>query len=79
MLIKIDPNKTMTELIKFFFERINRSDLFGDPNIRFISNAKFIIHDSKESIKSYFNDTSKCNTIIVDDLDDKIKNINVNE
>ena len=43
--IVIDPNLTMTTLIKFYFDIINKPHLFGDPSIRFLlfQNLFFII------------------------------------
>ena len=65
----------MGELIKFYFQKINRTDLLGDPNIRFLLNAKLIIHDSKDLIKTYLNQKNIINVIIVDDLEDKLDQI----
>ena len=75
MRIIIDPNKTIRELIKFYFEKIKRPELFGDKSIRFILNANLIMHDSNNTIKSYLNKKMTMNTIVVDDLEDKIKSI----
>ena len=68
--IIIDPNKTFHELIKFYFDKINRSDLFGDERINFLFKAKNIPHDSKDLIKDYINKEFEVNTIIVNDVDD---------
>ena len=77
--IKIDPEKTVKELIQFYFEKINRPELYGDPNIRFLSNAKLLSHDSNDLIKTYLSKTNKEKiTIVVDDLEDKIKIVFVN-
>ena len=46
--ILIDPNKTVTELIKFYFKIIRRQELFGDQSIRFLFNAQLLFHDSKK-------------------------------
>ena len=70
--IFIDPNKTIYELIKFFFEKIHKPELFGDPSIRFLINAKYILYDSKDLIRKYINVNNKTHTIVVDDLDDKL-------
>jgi len=71
--ILIDPNKTMTELIKFYFEIIKRPDLFGDPSIRFLFNSNFTPHNSKDLIKKYISKLVDVNTIVIDDLEDKIQ------
>ena len=68
----IDPNKTMRELIKIFFDKIKRGDLFGDENILFLYAAKIFSHYSDDLIIDIIgnNDTM---TILVEVLDDKIK------
>ena len=71
--IIIDPNKSIKELIKFYFEKIKRPELFGDQNIRFILNANLISQDSNQPIKTYLNKKVDVNTIVIDDLEDKIK------
>ena len=71
--ILIDPNKTLTELIQFYFQIIKRPDLFKDKSIRFLLNAKLISHDSSDMIKNYISKKVEINKIIIDDLDDKIK------
>ena len=70
--ILIDPNKTMRELIKIFFDKIKRGDLFGDENILFFYAAKIFSHYSDDLIIDIIgnNDTM---TILVEVLDDKIK------
>ena len=75
LTILIDPNKTMEELIKFFFEKAQRPDSFGDPDIRFIMNSKLILNDSKELINNYINPFNKTNIIIVDDVENKIQGV----
>ena len=71
--ILIDPNKTMTELIKFYFSVIKRQELFGDPSIRFLFNSFFIPHNSKDLIKKYINNFNDVNTIVINDLEGKIQ------
>ena len=71
--ILIDPNKTMVELIKYYFKVIGKKDLFNDQSIRFILNANLITHNSKDLINNYIKKETKVYTIIVDDLEDKIK------
>ena len=71
--VTIDPNKPAKDLIKFYFEKINKPELYGDSSIRFIINAKLIPHDSNNLIKSYLNSKIDINTIVVADDDDKIK------
>ena len=71
--IIIAPEKTMTELIQFYFKIINQPTLYGDSSIRFLMNANLIMHDSKYLIKTYINPKSDTNIIVIDDLDDKIK------
>jgi len=50
--ITINPEKKISELIKFYFEKINKPNLYCDKSIRFLINAKLIVHDSNDSIKS---------------------------
>ena len=70
--ILIDPNKTMRELIKIFFDKIKREDLFGDKTIAFLYRGSVISHFSDDLIKD-MTDNDDFMTIIVDDLYDKIK------
>ena len=69
--ILIDPNKTVKELIKFYFETIKRPELFGDKSITFIWSANVITHDSNTTIKSHLNKRLDNNTIVVDDEEGK--------
>ena len=71
--IIINPDKSVSELIKFYFEKIKRPELFGDNSIRFIMNANLIEYDSNKLIKTYLNKKNDFNVIVIDDLDDKIK------
>ena len=53
---------------------IKRPELFGDPSIRFLLNAYLLFHDSKDLIINYINKFDDVNnTIVIDDLDDKIQ------
>ena len=67
---------TVSEMIKKYFESYNRPDLFGDQDVRFLFNAKLLIHDSKDPISNYINKNyaSNSNIIVVDDLNDKLIN-----
>ena len=73
--VNIDPNKPAKELIKLYFEKIKRPDLYGDPSIRFLLNANFVAHDSNELLQKFLNKKSDVNTVVIDDLEDKIKTI----
>ena len=70
--IIIDSNKTMGELIKTYFKKIKRLDLFGDSTIIFLIDAKTINHDSNDLIKNYINKENINNVILVFDQEDKI-------
>ena len=71
--ISIDPNKKMKELIRQYFKKINREDLYGDDSIRFFKNANFFTHDSNDLILPYFEGKNEGNIITVDDLENKIQ------
>ena len=77
--ILIDPNKAMTELIKFYFEVIKRPELFSDQSIRFLFNSFFIPHNSKDLIRKYINKYNYVNTIVINDLEGKIQPLINNE
>ena len=62
----------MRELIKIFFDKIKREDLFGDKTIAFLYRGSVISHFSDDLIKD-MTDNDDFMTIIVDDLYDKIK------
>ena len=68
----IETDKTMEQLIKLYFETIEKQYLFGDEKIVFIWNAEAIPHDSKNLIKNYFNKRYEGNVILIYDLDNKI-------
>ena len=69
--IQIEPEKKMRDLIMAYFTEIKRPELFEDPNIRFIVNAKLIEHNSNELVKN--NIKKDANTVVIDDLEEKIK------
>ena len=73
--ILIGTDKTMEELIKFYFESIKKPELFGDNSIRFLLNSFVIEHNSKKSIKEYIGKHSNVKKIIIDDLENKIYSI----
>ena len=76
--IIIDPNRAMKDLIQLYFKENNRPELYGDSSIRFFMNANFIPHGSKDLIKKYINQKNDINFMVVDDLDDKIFNLDNN-
>ena len=69
--ISIEPEKTIQELIKYYFEVRNRKDLFRDKTISFMLNGNVIFHDSKDLIKTYINENNDVNIIVVNDVEDK--------
>ena len=73
--ILIGTDKTMEELIKFYFESIKKPELFDDNSIRFLLNSFVIEHNSKKRIKDYIGKYSNVKKIIIDDLEDKISSI----
>ena len=73
--VVINENKKIEELIKFYFKTLNQPELFGDPCIRFICNAKFLKHNSKYLVKS-LKRKYKYIYIIVNDFEEKIKEFN---
>ena len=68
----IDTDKTIEQLIKSYFETIEKQYLFGDERIVFIWNAETIPQNSKNLIKNYFNKRYEGNVILIYDLDNKI-------
>ena len=71
--ISIDDNKALKELIKSYFKKINRLDLYKDKNIRFIFKGDVIPHNSKNRIKTLLNELEDGNIILVDDVEERIK------
>ena len=74
--ILIDSDKTIDELIKFYFDKLKRPDLHGDQSIWFLINGKNIIPPyPKETLDKLLNkiDNYKTVKIIVNDSEDKIK------
>ena len=68
--IQIEPEKKMSDLIKAYFAQIKKPELFGDFSIRFLVNGKMVEHNSDYLIKNYIK--KDANTIVIDDLEDKI-------
>ena len=73
--IEIDSEKTMSEAIKLYFEKIKRTNLFGDKAICFLKDGRIIEHYSKQLVKDCINKKNNSQIIIVVDSDDKIGNL----
>ena len=75
VIILINPNRTIKELVKYFFKIIQRPSLYKEENICLITNGGNIDRKSKNEIKSLFqlSDEKKELIIIVFDLDEKLK------
>ena len=69
--ILIDRNKKMKELIKIFFKKIKRLDLYNDKDIAFLKNGRNYLHDSDNLIKDEISEES--NIILVSDAQEKIE------
>ena len=54
IIIKIEKNKTMKDLRKLYFEKINRIDLFEDEEIYFLCNGMPFTIESNEIIETIF-------------------------
>ena len=78
VFISFDPNKTMKELIQFYFQKIKKPYLYGDPDIRFLFCARFIPHDSNDLIKMHIKDYNSTYIFVIDDVEDKIKSARIN-
>ena len=61
----------MEELIKRYFEKINRPELFGDRTINFLFSGSLIPQDSQNSISEYIGEQKKI-TILISDTEDQI-------
>ena len=70
--IKIDPDKTVRELIKFYFKVINKPDLFNDKSIIFLFYGSAVSKESEELIKNLLTKNVGTLTFLVMDLDNKI-------
>ena len=56
-IIMIDFNKTVSDLIKIYLTRVERPDLFDNPqDVFFICNAKRINNNEQRTIEQYFRD-----------------------
>ena len=74
--IYIDSNKTIEEMISFYFEIIKRPELYGDEKIVFLRNGNAIpIPYPKEPIETLKNkgDTLETFRIVVIDQEDKMR------
>jgi hypothetical protein len=74
--IYIDSNKTIEEMISFYFEIIKRPELYGDEKILFLRNGNAMpIPYSKEPIETLKNkgDTLDTFRIVVIDQEDIMK------
>ena len=77
-IILINSNKTIDELIRFYFQISERKDLYGDESITFLIEDKTIIPPyPKESIESLKNKNTYSETIKIEVIykDDKMKKI----
>jgi len=60
--ISFDFNKTVGELRKYFYNRINRADLIQNKNVIFMKNSTLI--KQEDPISKYFNKNNKNNLIV---------------
>ena len=73
--ILIDSDKTIDELIKFYFDEIKRPDLYGEQSIWFLINGKNIIPPyPKESLNKLLVRYDNCKIVkmIVNDSEELI-------
>ena len=70
--LSIECDKSIKDLIKLYFEKINRKDLFKDSSIYFLCGGKNY-RNEEGKVENYFRDHTKLNVIIVVDEDDKIE------
>ena len=68
--LSIEPEKKMRDLIKAYFDKIKKPELFGDTSIRFLYKGRVIEHESNDLIKDYIKKDS--NIIVIDDVEDKL-------
>ena len=74
--VLIDHNQTIDELIRLYFNKIDSSNLYGDPSIWFLIGGRNIIPPyPKEPIETLVDPIVKAETIkiLVNDSEDKIK------
>ena len=72
-IFSIESDKSMKELRKLYFEKINQNELLNDKNIFFLFKGKHFTNDTNGFVKDYFNDYTNPNIIIVVDNEEKIK------
>ena len=75
--VLIDHNQTIDELIRLYFNKIDSSNLYGDPSILFLIGGRNISPPyPKEPIETLVDPIVKAETIkiLVNDSEDKIKN-----
>jgi len=74
VIILINPNRTIKELVKYFFKIIQRPSLYKEENICLFTNGGNIDRKSKNEIKSLIQlHEEKELIILVDDSDEKLK------
>ena len=71
--ISIEFNKKIKQLIKLFFRKIGRLDLFNDKEIFFYCFNKYIPHNSEDLIGNMLGEKLGTLTIVVQDPEKKIK------
>ena len=69
--IIIDPDKTISDLIRLFFIRVDKEELFQRNDVIFIWNAQKLEYNDNTKIRNYFR-LSFQPTIIANDLRDLI-------
>ena len=77
--IYISTDKTMCELIKYYFEIVGNNNLLNDQSVRFILDSEVIEHNSKKLISDYtrkfisiYGKERDSISILIDDVDNKI-------
>ena len=63
--ININPNKTIKDLIKLFFEEMNQLELFNDADIQFLYLAQKVDRNSEEPVSKLLEDNYVENPMII--------------
>ena len=71
LYITIEADKKMEDLIKFYFQIIEKPNLYNDKDIIFVKDARTINHNCKDSVAQYFKEKNS-NVIMVVDQEDKL-------
>ena len=72
-IIYFEPDKKINELIKLYFTLIKRPELFGNKDVVFLSDGKYLNYEQEVLIKDFYGEKKEFHTLIILVQDEKSK------